>query len=417
MSRVEHPDAHDVIRARDASWILAPRDGFFAKDGRGWFTSASGRARSLHWPWPTTIRGALRAAWGRQLEASRGAPLDQQAWLAETEGVALGISLPVLGPAGKWQAGHRMWPVPADAFYVGPTDDDLDARVRRLEPRPPSDDVTVKRFGSTAERAVQALWRPAVPDAKPAGRPEWWTDAEFTAWCRGEPVPAHGADARAARAPRRRTEVRLKIEPETHTAADGFLFSTELTEADTADGRAWAVATRLQAPANAGVTLDGALTFLGGKRRLARLDPAGRDLFEAPSDVEPSVASGIRLYVITPAHFERGWLPDGFDEVDGELRGELPPLDGDFVLRAAIVGRPVAVGGWDMASHRPKAIRRLVPAGSVYYLQRPDGRPITAAERRDLWLAAAQQPEDSIADGLGRVVAAPWHPRPNRESV
>ena len=29
---------------------LVPRDGFFAKDGRGWHTSVSGRGHGLDWP-------------------------------------------------------------------------------------------------------------------------------------------------------------------------------------------------------------------------------------------------------------------------------------------------------------------------------------------------------------------------------
>lgn len=392
--------------SRVGSFIVAPRDGFFAKDGRGWFTSASGRARSLPWPWPTTIRGALRGAWGRQVEAARGRPLDAQGWVDETEGVELGASLPVLGEAGAWTAADRMWPVPADAFFARATSDEGAPQIHRLRPRPPSGAVTLRRFGADVP---PGLWSPAVPAEKPASRPAWWTDAEFAAWCRGEAVRAPDAAAREARAPSRRTEIRLRIDPRSGTAADGLLFSTELTEALAADGRAWAVAARVGQPEAAGIGLDGALTYLGGKRRLARVEGAGAGVFDAPAD-DAGDAPGMRLYVVTPACFADGWLPNGFSRVDGALRGRLAPSTGEFVLRAAIVGRPVAVGGWDMQRRRPKPIRRLVPAGSVYFFQRPDGAPISAAERRALWLAAAPQSSTDVADGLGRVVAAPWYP-------
>ena len=49
--------------------VLVSRDGWFCKDGRGWRTSSLGRAHGLAWPFPSTVRGALRTAWGRSLEA------------------------------------------------------------------------------------------------------------------------------------------------------------------------------------------------------------------------------------------------------------------------------------------------------------------------------------------------------------
>jgi CRISPR-associated protein Cmr3 len=62
-------------------FALIPRDGLFCKDGRGWHTSASGRGHSLEWPWPSTVLGAMRTAWGRGEEQRTGTRFDPSAWL------------------------------------------------------------------------------------------------------------------------------------------------------------------------------------------------------------------------------------------------------------------------------------------------------------------------------------------------
>ncbi len=60
-----------------------------------------------------------------------------------------------------------------------------------------------------------------------------------------------------------------------------------------------------------------------------------------------------KLYLATPAIFNKGWLPEG--------------LHPNIELITAAVGNYVTVGGWDMAKNRPKSTYRAVPAGSVYY--------------------------------------------------
>jgi CRISPR-associated protein Cmr3 len=73
-----------------ARLALVPRDGLFCKDGRGWHTSASGRGHGLDWPWPSTILGALRSAWGRGEEARSGALFGRDDWRTRTGAIRLG---------------------------------------------------------------------------------------------------------------------------------------------------------------------------------------------------------------------------------------------------------------------------------------------------------------------------------------
>lgn len=82
---------------------LLPRDGFFCKDGRGWFTSASGRGHGIEWPWPSTILGAMRTAWGRAEEDRSKTCFSPSDWLARTKPIQLGRALTLRRPHGaQW---------------------------------------------------------------------------------------------------------------------------------------------------------------------------------------------------------------------------------------------------------------------------------------------------------------------------
>jgi CRISPR-associated protein Cmr3 len=42
---------------------------------------------------------------------------------------------------------------------------------------------------------------------------------------------------------------------------------------------------------------------------------------------------------------------------------------GGGTLVSAVIGKPLAISGWDVANKRPKPLRHYVPAGSVYYFE------------------------------------------------
>ena len=74
-----------------------------------------------------------------------------------------------------------------------------------------------------------------------------------------------------------------------------------------------------------------------------------------------------KIYLATPAIFDNGWCPK-------RLLQDIQ----DIELITAAVGNYVAVGGWDVAQHRPKETYRAVPAGSVYYFRLSDGADVDA---------------------------------------
>jgi CRISPR-associated protein Cmr3 len=372
---------------------LVPRDGLACRDGRGWAPVGAGRAHALDWPWPSTILGALRTAWGRSAEAREGRRFGPEDWRERTQDVRLGRLLVLRSRNGEVEW-NRVWPRPLDATAF-----DGGAEIVRLDPVPPA----LPTLGRDEDPAREALWRPAMDDPrKPATPKAWWSDEAFCRWLRGSAPPRGDLTLGA---PERRVQIHAGIRAETLTADEGRLFSEDVLETVERSGR-WAIGAELEAPDPA---LRGLLT-LGADKRLAGIEPLGEELFAPPRDLLDAFrpgSRGLRLLVVTPACFPAGWLPDSF-RAEGEVyRGSLPGIEGEVVLRAAFVGRPLAVSGWDLVQRGPKRTDRMVPPGSVFFVERADGRPFGADDARKLWLTAIG---GRTHEGFGRIVPGIWHP-------
>jgi CRISPR-associated protein Cmr3 len=377
-----------------ARLALVPRDGLFCKDGRGWHTSASGRGHGLDWPWPSTILGALRSAWGRGEEARGGALFGRDDWRTRTAAIRLGRTLVLRRQHDvAWGVADSTWPVPLDALWL-----EGRGEVHRLEPVPP----LAPTLGRDDDEARESLMRPVLDGAsKPLERPRWWSSEDFLAWLAGRNVTVRDRDNVLATA--RRVQVHVGILPEELTADEGVLFSHDVVE--TLDRSAeWAIGAEVALP-------DGALTgvaTLGSDARLAWVESLPAELFELPARLLEAFRSpikGLRVVAVTPLCFEKGWLPDGLEEKGGTYSGRLPGLDHEVILRAAFVPRPVHVSGWDMAAGAPKPTSRMVAPGAVFFCERADGKPFGEADARSLWLSAIGSRTE---EGFGRVVAGVW---------
>ena len=94
--------------------------------------------------------------------------------------------------------------------------------------------------------------------------------------------------------------------------------------------------------------------------------------------------------------------PSWITGVAGAKTGEpKPPVR--LQLRAAAVGRPMALSGWDYVTRGPKATRFLAPAGSVYFFDVLDGGDATG-----LHLASISDDEQDRLDGFGLVLCGEW---------
>lgn len=87
-----------------------------------------------------------------------------------------------------------------------------------------------------------------------------------------------------------------------------------------------------------------------------------REIEELSSEL---VGEVFKIYIATPAIFQKGWLPQWMDETN--LQGEWKGIR--LRLISASIGKPLRVGGWDLAKGRPKRMYKAVPPGSIYCFQ------------------------------------------------
>lgn len=373
---------------------LVPRDGFFVKDGRGWYTSSSGRGHGLDWPWPSTILGALRTLWGRGEEARIGTTFKGEEWRSRTLPIRLARTVVLRRqPGASWESPDAIWPVPLDTRWA-----EGEVEVQRLDPEPHE----VPTLGRHDDAATEQLWRARLEgETKPRNRPRWWCSDDFVQWLAGKPVKGRTSNPAMGH----RVQVHVGIRPEEQSAADGVLFSHDVVETLELEAE-WAIGVEIALP-------EGDLpkvATLGSDSRLARVESLPATLFDPPAAVLEAFRSGsagLRLIATTPLCFSAGWLPDGLMPGQQGFRGRLPGFEPEVILRAAIVPRPCHVSGWDMVANQPKPTSRMVAPGAVYFFERADGQRFGPEEARQLWLAALGARTD---EGFGRVVPGVWSP-------
>ncbi len=384
---------------------IVPRDGLFCKDGRGWFTSASGRGHSLDWPWPSTVLGAVRALWGNTQESKRHSSFSASEWIEETKSVELRKIIVLRRHLGEpWSSNHRVWPVPTDAVWL---EDECD--VVFLKPGP----TAISMLGRNDDAERESLWLPKLTSqSKPKASPRWWSEQYFIDWLCGESLAANNHDNFFSTT--RRVQSHVGIDPLTLAAKEGVLYShdvIETVERAKSGGLEWSIGAEVALLKEEPDSQESYEEFstLGGDGRIVRFENLARETFEAPQKLLEKFAAGskgIRMILTTPGCFENGWIPDGFSKSDGHYKGKFPGLPIELVLRAAYVSRPVHISGWDMALCKPKPTSRMVPAGTVYFLERNDSKEFSEAEARAIWLNSVGERTN---EGFGLVVPGIWH--------
>jgi len=109
---------------------------------------------------------------------------------------------------------------------------------------------------------------------------------------------------------------------------------------------------------------------LGGEKRAVRYETLKEDILSALKNLEFKFENNIfKIYLATPAIFKNGWFPKWIDKktYEGTCNGL------KLKLIACAIGRPLFIGGWDMANNSPKAMQKAVPSGSVYYFEVVEG--------------------------------------------
>jgi CRISPR-associated protein Cmr3 len=107
------------------------------------------------------------------------------------------------------------------------------------------------------------------------------------------------------------------------------------------------------------------LIQLGGESKGALIEETDNK-FEKLENIEFDIKDKLfKIYLATPAIFEKGWLPKWISE--DSLEGEFNKIK--LKLICCALGRYIPIGGWDIVEKRAKLLQRGVQAGSVYYFE------------------------------------------------
>jgi len=161
-----------------------------------------------------------------------------------------------------------------------------------------------------------------------------------------------------------------------------------------------------------------ALHPLGGERRLVHWNTANGNLsvWDCPKAVADALGSTnrVRMVLATPAIFTGGWKPGWLDH---NLTGSPPESTVKLKLVGVCTQRWRAVSGWSLAPVNekgqldsqgkcgPKPVKRMVPAGGVYFFEVIDG---TGAALAESWLRPVSDDEQDRRDGFGLALWGTW---------
>jgi CRISPR-associated protein Cmr3 len=305
-----------------SGWLaFTPRDTVFIRDGRPFNAAAESSAAPVR-PWPTTIAGAVGAAFGGDNPAEVRGPV-----LAHRR-------------HGRWEP---YFPVPADLAV------DESGQVYRLRPGEAGE-------GSRTDLNTPS-WLMPPPDS---GKLEPFSDAypghllpgsvlgEYLAGA----LPGPGTTVRDLRLRQPLwPEDRVGLARDGHVARSGFLYqATHLRLEDD-----WAfLAEIIRADADRHVAAQH--VAFGGKGRLADV---GETEMNWPDAGTARLGKQILVYLATPAVWTDGWRL---------------PVPENATLIAAATGRPepatTLTPGRDW--QKTRTLRWAVPAGSVYLLEFAD---------------------------------------------
>lgn len=388
-------------------WLILPRDPVIVRDGRPFGPDPGARAESLPFPFPSTIAGAVRERHGEK----RGG--------FGTDGVTPDAvrKLPVQGPFlvqfttdGTTDADQLLLPTPHDSLLLQKPDAKTSYRCW-LRPLAVGGDVR-----SDLDGFSDTLWYvgPNKPEkAKPfAKAPTFWWWPVYRTWLEN---PSDGAVDDAGLGIRGLTKdsrVHVRIAPESRTAVEGFLFQTSgvefsrRTRGTMQSSSEWALADTVSLGLFVTTTaeMDEGLGSLGGERRTVFWkSTTAIDLPACSEPIKESIRrdQSCRMILVTPGVFEGGWKP---------LLDWLAISDLQINVKGAVVSRYDVVSGWDYAVKRPKATRRLAPAGAVYYLSLA-GSSTEAIDRfiQKVWLQPVSDAAQDRLDGFGIALLGTWN--------
>jgi len=389
-------------------WSLEPRDPLLFRDGRPFSSTPGAVARSLTFPFPSTIAGALFVRVMARLKKDT----PNEAVVADRAGIQkISVRGPLLGMQNEAADDNFevLVPAPADCVFFPSHDKSLLVKQRCLTPQP----ITGKMM-PLPEASMQPLAFDRPEKDKPvATPPRFWRWKHFADWLKN-PQDACSVELKSIgiAGPLVEQRMHLQVRGESQTAEEGMLFQTRSLEFRTPTGsdKDLMSVRNLALLLETTAAFDEGLGVVGGERRLVRWRKQPAMNLPAPPEglVEKIAASGAcRLILLTPGAFDQGWRPGAY------LEAKAREFNLKVTLGGAAVPRPQVVSGWVSTGNRAKPSRRLAPAGSVYFLHLEGAPADREAFLTALWVQNISDNEHDRRDGFGLCAFGVWCPAPD----
>tara|TARA_R100000935_G_C2839209_1_gene170062 strand:+ start:792 stop:2021 length:1230 start_codon:yes stop_codon:yes gene_type:complete len=309
-------------------------------------------------------------------------------------------------------------PKPADALYFEAQTDNADndeanskVQLVRLSPKPLDADC-----GSDLPEGLLPVQMETAIKGKPKPGVAYWTLEHLKKWQAGHNIDFDTLQNQGI--------TQLPIDLRTHVAIDskskatktGQLFQTASfdfgytkIEGENTGGRSVWCDHRLGFIIQTEQSLNEDMVTFGGERRLSRFVPINisENFYDDSAEAllkKINDANGFRLTFLTPCIFANGYLPTWLDATT--KKGVLPNTDTTISLKACAIDKWQAVSGWDSILWKPKAMRKAISSGSVYWFELDSELNMSDLEQM-LYHVWSDDNQDK-RDGFGSAIIAPW---------
>ncbi len=389
------------------TYLIQPRDRVVLGDGAG---AEGNRRRTLPFPWPSTIAGMMRTRAGSDASGRFILNPDEAKQLL----TAVSVRGPILCETKSQEAPEvRLYfPAPRDQVLLR---GEAGFKQWRLTPQPtPRGGLTDLKPDAQEAEALSLVGLCAQAGSEKVARgPAFWSEKRFFEWLKAPGASEtprfldettaqawiDGSGGESIQQLEQEERTHVAIGATTHTAAEGQLFSTRglrfsRNQNSQLSALGLFVDCTLEPPTPAQgrgphAPHPGALSF-GGERTVTELKTAPRAWPDCPDEVKNAESLVRRIILITPALFDGGSLPTS------------KKLFGAKII-AALTPRPESISGWDFARRTPKPSRRMLPAGSVFWVEIPQGKD-KATWCAEAWLQHTSSDAQDRRDGFGLCV-------------
>ena len=372
-------------------WKINPRDPLIFRDGRPFHADASVKASTMAFPYPSTIAGAVRTICGT----------DSETGLFNTNDIDKVLKIGITGPLLVEEQFNEnriqfLLPSPADCLVLNTFQNKNKGERVWLRP--------IKLPKGSCSNSTQELLIGSdviIKDKPHSNAPKFWYWEKYLKWLENPEKENDSIEFKDLGLDGLVTETRTHVAIDASTSAnvDGALFQTSgleftHTRKSKNGNNRLSNARQLSMVVGCDEEIDQKVGFLGGERRVVGWEKTDLSLPTCPDSIRKRIKDekACRLVLLTPAIFEKGLMPTWNYKV---------------TIKGIVSSRYQVVSGWDYKKRKPKPTTRLVPAGSVYYLELDDGCDVDNFIKA-VWMRNISDDEQKQKDGFGLAVLGTW---------